>query len=55
MADNGVKSAKPQPTTGTGIMQGVHIHYGVTGQFTVTRGVNYTQDVRTANDVTITV
>ena len=52
---NGVNNAKPQPTTGTETMQGIHIHYGVKGQFTVTRGANYTQDVRTANDVTITV
>lgn len=53
--DNGVVYAEPQPATGTQPMQGVHIHYGVRGQFTVTRGANYTQDVRTANDVTITV
>lgn len=52
--DNGIMLAQPQPTTGD-IMQGVHIHSGVSGQFTVTRGVRYTQDVRTANDVTITV
>lgn len=55
IVDNGVLGAHPQPTTGTGTMQGIHIHYGVTGRFTVTRGANYTQDVRTANDVTITV
>ena len=55
IVDNGVREAKPQPTTGRLPMQGVHIHYGVTGQFTVVRGANYTQDVRTANDVTITV
>ena len=54
IVDAGVFGAKPQPTTGDA-MSGVHIHYGVTGQFTVTRGANYTQDVRTANDVTITV
>ena len=53
--DTGVRNAQPQPTTGGQLMQGVHIHYGVTGQFTVVRGANYTQDVRTANDVTITV
>lgn len=55
IVDNGVERAAPQPTTGTQAMKGVHIHYGVKGQFTVTRGANYTQDVRTANDVTITV
>lgn len=53
--DAGVSFVSPQPTTGTQAMRGVHIHYGVTGQFTVTRGANYTQDVRTSNDVTITV
>ena len=53
--DNGVNDAQPQPTTGAGTMQGVHIHYGVRGQFTVVRDATYTQDVRTANDVTITV
>jgi hypothetical protein len=55
IVDNGVRGAQPQPATGSQTMQGVHIHYGVTGQFTVVRGANYTQDVRTANDVTITV
>ena len=55
IVDNGVKRIAPQPTTGDLSMQGIHIHYGVTGQFTVTRGANYTQDVRTANDATITV
>ena len=54
IVDNGVRGARPQPTTGS-IMQGVHIHFGVYGQFTVVRGAGYTQDVRTANDVTITV
>ena len=54
IVDNGVRQASPQPATGKE-MRGVHIHYGVTGQFTVTRGANYVQDVRTANDVTITV
>lgn len=55
IVDSGVYRAAPQPTEPTALMQGVHIHYGVTGQFTVTRGANYTQDVRTADDVVIEV
>lgn len=54
IVDDGVQRAQPQ-TTGTGTMQGIHIHFGVSGQFTVARGVSYTQDVRRASDVTITV
>lgn len=46
IVDTGVYQAAPQPTTGTQPMQGVHIHYGVTGPFTVVRGASYTQDVR---------
>lgn len=55
IVDNGVEYAQPQSTTGTRTVQGIHIHYGVTGQFTVVRGADYTQDVRTTNDVTIEV
>lgn len=43
--DSGVSRAQPQ-ATGTGYMQGIHIHYGVTGTFTVTRGASYQQDIR---------
>lgn len=45
IVDSNVSSTVPLSTT-SGYMCGVHIHYGVTGQFTVVRGANYTQDVR---------